>query len=104
MSDAPTRILQLTRTQKKVLADLELFSKDGAHVAISHRKLAASTGLSRPTVLRALEALNDLGVIRSYTPHPPRVREHTLFFPVSVRIGDGQICPSARRSSTGGGR
>ncbi|HSU61199.1 MAG TPA: helix-turn-helix domain-containing protein [Bryobacteraceae bacterium] len=103
MSDAPTRILQLTRTQKKVLADLELFSDDGEHVAISHRKLAESTGLSRPTVLTAIEALNDLRLITTCPRKPREPGRYRLLFPVSVRTASGQISPLAKRSSTGGG-
>ncbi len=102
MSNAPERISKLTRAQRKVLADLELFSDDDRRVAIASRKLAETTGLSRTTVRVALSDLNDLGLIRTYAPHRPRASEHTLLFPVSVRLGNGPICPSTRRSSTGG--
>lgn len=107
MSNAPTRvhaIENLTRAQKKVLADLELFSDGQESVVISSRKLAESTGLSRPTVLTALEALNELQLITTCPRRPPGPGRYRLLFPVSVRLGRGQICPSAKRSSTGGAR
>ena len=96
--------VQLTRAQRKVLADLELFSGESQRVVISSRRLAQYTGLSRPTVLSALAALNDRQLIQTHTPRAPKTSEHILLFRGSVRMADGQICPSARRASTGGAR
>jgi DNA-binding transcriptional MocR family regulator len=107
MSDAHERIHpfeKLTRTQKKVLADLELFSGGGERVSISSRKLAESTGLSRPTVLNAVEALNDLHLISTEKRERGKASLHTLLFRGSVRLSPGQISPSAMSASTGGAR
>jgi hypothetical protein len=55
-------------------------------------------------VLSALAALNDRQLIQTHTPRAPKTSEHILLFRGSVRMADGQICPSARRASTGGAR
>jgi DNA-binding MarR family transcriptional regulator len=103
-SRAASPFAGLTKSQRKVLADLELFSGDSDRIAIGHRKLAQTTGLSRPTVQTALEALNELQLILTRRRGPSEPSEHRLLYRGSVRIDPGQIEPLARRSSTGRAR
>jgi hypothetical protein len=88
MLDAFPRVHGLTRAQRKVLADLDLFSDGKEQVVISSRKLAETTGLSRPTVLAALEQLNELRVIQTLHGGPRRASSHRL---LPVRTASGQI-------------
>lgn len=102
MPEAPGRI-SLSESERKVLADLQLLSDDAGRVVISSRQLKETTGLSRPTVLSALQRLADRRLIKTYTPHRPKVCEHTVLFRELVRLSDGQAAaPRAKRSSTGG--
>jgi DNA-binding MarR family transcriptional regulator len=91
MLNAPPRVPMLTRAQKKVLADLDLFSDGKAQVVISSRQLAETTGLSRPTVLSALEQLNELQLIQTLRGGPRRASLHRLLPVRSVRTASGQI-------------
>jgi hypothetical protein len=104
MPDAQTRVPELTRAQKKVLADLELFSDGAPSVAVPYRKLVQSTGLSGGAVLSALDALVGLALIRIRRGTPRKASEYTLLYRGSVRIASGSIGPLAIRPSTGGAR
>jgi DNA-binding MarR family transcriptional regulator len=88
MTTAPQRALsQLTKSQRKVLVELELASGTGACARISTRQLVHLTGLTRPTVKAAIDRLNELQLIRSFIPPRPRPSEHTLLCPSSERPG-----------------
>jgi hypothetical protein len=96
--------VQLTRAQRKVLADLELFSDDQRRAVISTRKLVATTGLDLKTVLAAINRLNELQLIRTYIPPRRKTAEHTLLFRGSVRTSGAGISAPAMSASTGGAR
>lgn len=103
MPSAPLRALSLTRSERKVLADLQLFSDDYGHVVISSRQLVQTTGLTQKTVFRALERLADRRLIQTYTPRRPKTCEHTVLFRGSVRYAhDGISKARAGRSAKGG--
>ncbi len=102
MPEAPGRI-SLSESERKVLADLQLFSDDEGRVVISSRQLKETTGLSLPTVLNTLQRLADRRLIQTYTPPRPKVCEHTVLFRDPVRLTDAQDRNlRSRRSSTGG--
>lgn len=102
MPEAPGRI-PLTPSERKVLADLQLFSDDHGRVVISSRQLKETTGLARQTVLTVLQRLADRRLIETYTPRCPKVCEHKVLFRVPVRLADGLTGnPRSRRSSAGG--
>jgi DNA-binding GntR family transcriptional regulator len=88
MSTAPERRTTLTRAQRKVLADIELFSDRQNRAVLSSRGLAETTGLSRRTVQAAIDRLNELQLIRTVTGTRTRPSEHRL---VPVRLGGGAI-------------
>lgn len=95
---AQPRALELTRAQKKVLADLLLFRDKHNEVTFSPQQLAETTGLPVTTVASIIYRLNDLGLIRTVEGSPKVTLRHR----VCVQ-GLGTLKP-VRSAAAGGAR
>ena len=86
MASPQERIPVLTRSERKVLADLQLLQNKSGKATLSSRNLAELTGLSGCGVRKAIDRLNELQLIKTYTGsvnHRPS--EHTVLWQVPVR-------------------
>lgn len=97
MAITPQRVFSLvTKSQSKVLAALASAAGTEGRAIVSNCKLARLTGLSRPTVSTAIDRLNELQLIRSFTPPRPKPSEHTLLYLSSERPGTKPLAAGAR--------
>jgi predicted transcriptional regulator len=100
MPSAPLRAL--TRAERKVLADLQLFSDDTGHVAISTRQLAETTGLSQSGIASILRRLADKRLIAT-CKRPRRMGcEYTVIHKPVLPGRERNSSPRVGRSSMGG--
>ena len=94
MAPAPAlarTIAALTRAEKKILADLQLFQDKHGVTRLSVRQIADVTGVPRSSVCRTIDKLNEAQLIQTLTGTSIYPTIHRIRFQDSLRP---ESCPT----------